>query len=62
MPTEVSAPGLGERPMVEERLRKMVRRWPQVSGYHLQPDPEVVEGIVQGLVRSVMAHGLPYCP
>ncbi len=51
-----------ERPQIEERLRKMIRRWPQVSGYRLHPDPMVVEGIVQGLVRSVMRHGFPYCP
>jgi ferredoxin-thioredoxin reductase catalytic subunit len=51
-----------DRPAIEERLRKMVRRWPKVSGYRLHPDPEVVEGIVQGLVRSTMKFGFPYCP
>jgi len=40
----------------------MVRRWAAVSEYHLNPDPQVVEGIVQSLVRSVMARGFPYCP
>ena len=58
----IAIPRPEERPQVEERLRKMVQRWPQVSGYHLNPEPAVVEGIVQGLVRSVMAHGYPYCP
>jgi ferredoxin-thioredoxin reductase catalytic subunit len=58
----VSTPKEDERPRIVERLRKMVQRWPSVSGYHLNPDPTVVEGVVQGLVRSVMAHGVPYCP
>lgn len=58
----IAIPRPEERPQVEERLRKMVQRWPQVSGYHLNPEPEVVEGIVQGLTRSVMAYGYPYCP
>ena len=61
MPT-ANVPGPQDRPAIEERLRKMVRRWPEVSGYHLNPDETVVEGIVQGLVRSVLARGLPYCP
>ena len=61
MPT-VNVPSPQDRPAIEERLRKMVRRWPEVSVYHLNPDETVVEGIVQGLVRSVLARGLPYCP
>ena len=51
-----------ERPQVVARLRKMVRRWPRVSGYHLNPDEAIVEGIVQSLVRSTMTHGYPFCP
>ncbi len=47
---------------VESRLRKMVERWPEVSGYHLNPDASVVDGIVKGLVRSSLTYGLPYCP
>ncbi len=62
MPATISIPTPEERPQVVERLRKMVRRWPSVSGYHLHPDSTVVEGIVQGLVRSTMAYGFPYCP
>ena len=48
--------------MVEARLRKMVERWPTVSGYRLNPDPTVVDGIVKGLVRSSISYGYPYCP
>jgi len=62
MSAKLPVPSPEDRPKVEARLRKMVQRWPQVSGYHLNPDPTVVEGIVQGLVRSVMALGYPYCP
>jgi ferredoxin-thioredoxin reductase catalytic chain len=51
-----------DRPKVEERLHKMVQRWPEVSGCHLNPEPEVVEGIVQALVRHNMRYGVPYCP
>jgi ferredoxin-thioredoxin reductase catalytic subunit/glutaredoxin len=40
----------------------MVRRWAQVTGYHLNPEPAVVEGIVQALVRHTLAYGYPYCP
>jgi ferredoxin-thioredoxin reductase catalytic subunit len=40
----------------------MVRRWPEVTGYRLNPEPEVVDGIVRALVRSTMEHGYPYCP
>lgn len=53
---------LQPRAMVEARLRKMVERWPAVSGYRLNPDPTVVDGIVKGLVRSSIAYGYPYCP
>jgi ferredoxin-thioredoxin reductase catalytic chain len=62
MPGRLPIPKPEERPQVEARLRKMVQRWPEVSGYHLNPDPVVVEGIVQALVRSVMRTGYPYCP
>ena len=62
MPNNPPLPRPEDRPRVEERLHKMVRRWPEVSGYRLQPDPDVVEGIVQALVRSTMMHGLGYCP
>ena len=47
---------------VEERLFRMVHRWPQVSGYHLNPDPDIVAGIVRALTRSALAYGVPYCP
>jgi len=53
---------LQPRSAVEARLRRMVERWPEVSGYHLNPDATVVDGIVKGLVRSTLAYGLPYCP
>ena len=55
-------PGEEERNQIVERLRKMVHRWPEVSGCYLQPDATVVEGIIQGLTRSQLAHGLSYCP
>lgn len=47
---------------IEERLHRMVRRWPEVSGYHLNPDQEIVAGIVRALTRSALAYGVPYCP
>ncbi len=51
-----------DRSRIEERLRKMVHRWPEVSGYHLNPEDEVVEGLVRALARSQMQHGRSYCP
>ena len=51
-----------DRPQVEQRVRKMVVRWPRLRGYHLNPEGAVVEGIVQGLVRSAMTYGVNYCP
>jgi len=45
-----------------ERLRKMVHRWPEVSGCYLQPEAHVVEGIIHGLARSQMMFGHSYCP
>lgn len=62
MPNNLPLPRPEDRLKIEERLRKMVRRWPEVSGYRLQPDPDVVEGIVQALARSTMMHGRGYCP
>jgi len=56
------APTPEDRPRIVDRLRRMVRRWPAVSGYHLNPDDTIVEGIVQSLTRSTMDHGVPYCP
>ena len=40
----------------------MVQRYVEVSGYHLNPEPVVVHGIVQGLVRNVLRYGVSYCP
>lgn len=51
-----------EENRIIERLRKMVQRWPAVSGCYLQPDPNIVEGIIQGLARSQLTHGYSYCP
>ena len=62
MPSNPSLSRPTDRARVEARLRKMVERWPQVSGCLLQPDPTIVEGILQALVRSTMQHGLGYCP
>lgn len=62
MTNSTQLPGEEERNQISERLRKMVQRWPKVSGCYLQPDPSVVEGIIQGLVRSQLAHGFSYCP
>ena len=62
MSAKPPVPSPEDRPKVEARLRKMVQRWPRVSGYYLNPEPTVVEGIVQGLVRSAMAFRYPYCP
>ncbi len=45
-----------------ERLYKMVRRWPEVSGCYLQPEAHVVDGIIHGLARSQMMFGHSYCP
>ncbi|MFH1084593.1 MAG: glutaredoxin domain-containing protein [Chloroflexota bacterium] len=58
----IAPPRPEDQPKVEERLRKMTRRWPEITGYHLNPEPAVVEGIVRALVRHTMAHGYPYCP
>jgi ferredoxin-thioredoxin reductase catalytic subunit len=62
MPDSSPIPDEEKRAQIVERLRKMVQRYPEVSGYRLQPDPIVVEGIIQGLARSQLAHGLSYCP
>jgi len=51
-----------DRDRIVERLYRMVRRWTENSGYRLNPEAEVVEGIVQALARSTMTHGVPYCP
>lgn len=62
MTSSTQLSGEEERNQIVERLRKMVQRWPEVSGCRLQPDASVVEGIIQGLARSQVAHGLSYCP
>ncbi len=62
MPGRLEIPKEEDRPQVHERLHKMVQQWPKVSGYHLNPDAEIVDGIVGGLVRSVMKYGYPFCP
>ncbi len=55
-------PPVEDRDRIEARLRRMVERWPQVSGCHLNPDAAVVESIIQVLVRSTLRYGYPYCP
>jgi ferredoxin-thioredoxin reductase catalytic subunit/glutaredoxin len=47
---------------IEARLRRMVQRWPDISGYRLNPDAEIVEGIIRALARSTTLYGYPYCP
>lgn len=55
-------PDATERERIIERLNRMVRRWPEVSGCHLNPDPVVVEGVVGALAQSVVETGYSYCP
>ena len=55
-------PDATERERILERLNRMVRRWPEVSGCHLNPDPVVVEGVVGALAQSVLDSGYSYCP
>jgi ferredoxin-thioredoxin reductase catalytic subunit len=61
MPSDPS-PNTQQRSEIEARIRKMVKRWPDVSGYHLNPDEIVVKGVTNALVNSAMAHGFNYCP
>jgi ferredoxin-thioredoxin reductase catalytic subunit/glutaredoxin len=58
----LSRPDAAERPQIVARLQRMVERWPQVSGCHLNPDPVVVRGIVGALAQSVLDTGYSYCP
>ena len=58
----IARPAPQQRPQIEARLHRMVQRWPEVSNCHLNPDPEVVEGIVGALAQSVLDTGYSYCP
>lgn len=44
------------------RARHMAQWYASHSPYHLNPDPNVWEGIVKTIGRQAHTFGFPYCP
>jgi len=44
------------------RIRKGSEKYAQKAGYRLNPDAEVVNTIIGGLVKNKFKHGRAYCP
>jgi ferredoxin-thioredoxin reductase catalytic subunit len=53
---------LTEKEKVLDRARKLVQRYVEISPYHLNPDPVVVENVVRGLAENMIKYGRWYCP
>jgi ferredoxin-thioredoxin reductase catalytic subunit len=56
---EASPKSLAE---LQSQARRMALWYSQHSPYHLNPDPNVWEGIVKAIGRQARTFGFPYCP
>ena len=48
--------------MKAEQLRQMMGRYAESQGFELNPDEEVVDFVIQGLLRNEAKYGYRYCP
>lgn len=47
--------------MDEERLLNNYRRYAELKGYRLNPDPDIVNMLIRGQLKIEMKHGYRYC-
>ncbi len=59
---ESATPMPEELEVMMKQARKMLEAYVRRSPYTLNPDPEVVDQIVAGLVHNRQKHGYFYCP
>jgi ferredoxin-thioredoxin reductase catalytic subunit len=45
-----------------KKLRERLERYARMKGYSLNPDEEVVNMILRGLLENMKKYGYPYCP
>jgi ferredoxin-thioredoxin reductase catalytic subunit len=46
----------------EEELTKLMEKYAKSKGFRLNPDREVVNVIIKGLLENEKRHGYRYCP
>jgi len=44
------------------KMKKFAEKYAEKSGYRLNPDPEILEMILEGLVNNKEEYGRQYCP
>jgi ferredoxin-thioredoxin reductase catalytic subunit len=47
---------------LKAKITESVEKYANKAGYRLNPDPEALDGIIDGLVENVEKHGKRYCP
>ena len=48
--------------METEKLRELMKKYAESQGFKLNPDEEVVNFIIKGLLENEARHGYRYCP
>lgn len=48
--------------MTEEQVLEISRKYAEKAGFQLNPDKEIVDTVVKGLVANEKKHGFRYCP
>ena len=48
--------------MTEEQVLEMCKRYADKAGIRLNPDKEIVDTVIKGLVANEKKHGFRYCP
>lgn len=48
--------------MTEEQVLEISRKYAEHAGFMLNPDPEIVDTVIKGLVANEKKHGFRYCP
>jgi len=48
--------------MDREKLRELMKKYAESQGFKLNPDEEVVDLIINGLLENEVKYGYRYCP
>lgn len=48
--------------MNEEELTRLMEKYAKSQGFRLNPDKEIVNAIIKGLLENEKNHGYRYCP
>jgi ferredoxin-thioredoxin reductase catalytic chain len=48
--------------ITEEQLLELSRKYAEKAGFRLNPDKEILDTVIKGLIENEKRHGLRYCP